>query len=138
MPFALETANHQIMTLAGRLHQLGNLLRGILQVVVHRYNISSPGFAETAEVGAMLAIISQQIDRQHIGEGSRQLGDNAPTVVFASVINQDDFVRRPLCKKELAHLGNGLCYDSRAVKNGDNYAELYLNCVTLIKVLPPF
>ena len=103
---------HNVISFFKFIHQKRQLLRGMLQVIIHRNTGIITGSPYTAERGIMLTEIPGQVKSpDDLRIGTLQIQQSVPAVVRTAVVYQNDLISReqfreylnqPFCK-----LGNG-------------------------------
>ena len=78
----------------GRFVQLGNVRRIVLQVAVHHDDVLASRRFERGGQSVVLAEIPTEADPPHPRISLARLADAAPRVVGATVVDEDDLVRR--------------------------------------------
>ena len=92
----LLVAAHQVIALLGNhLVQSGNLVRGILQVGIHRDNHIALGLSKTAVERRTLAVVAAELDALHnVGLLLVKFRDDIPRTVGRAVVDKYHFIRK--------------------------------------------
>src|ERR1039457_2350700 len=96
------------------------LSRRVLTIVIHGNDEITGGVSETTQIRVVLAVIPQKVNGfdARVVQGLRL--DHVPTVVMASVVDQDDFVRHFLAFEKRDYPINGAANDFLAIEHRDN------------------
>ena len=105
---ALEGAEDDVVALHGGVDQQRHLVGGVLPVVVHGDDEVAGGLAEPGEVGVVLAVVLQQVDRDHVVVRAGLLADDRPAVVGAAVVDEHDLVAQAALGEHGEHALHGL------------------------------
>ena len=90
MPLALGRAIHHVETFLQLRQQLGDFLRGILQVVVSSYHDLIPRGSDAAKKSVMLPVVPAQANPADACVALYELLDHSPGVVATTVLDQND------------------------------------------------
>jgi hypothetical protein len=99
------------------------LVGRVLQVVVEGDDVVAGRLPETGQVGVVLPVVAEQVQRHDVGPGARLLGDDLPAPVLAAVVDEDQLVAQPGSLEDLDDAVDGPLHDARAVEHGNDQGE---------------
>ena len=110
--------------------KLGDFVRRVLQVGVHRYYHTALGRLKATVQGRRLAVIAAKLNAVYVGVFFCQPFDDLPRVIGAAVIDKDNFIREAVgihhADNPLVKLGQTLGF---VVKRNDNrYVDRLFHC----------
>ena len=100
--------------------EVDDLLRRVLQVVVHRDHVVAGGVAQAAEVRVVLPVVAEQVDRAHVLVPFHGVAQDVPRVVGAAVVDEHDLVREALRLEEGDRAVDRGADQRLAVEHGDH------------------
>jgi len=94
MLLLLGRAVHDIIALVQPGQQRADLLRRVLEVIVHGHQRGVRRQPDAAQQSVMLAVVAHQIHPAHPGIAPRQALDRGPASVAAAIVDQDRLIAR--------------------------------------------
>jgi hypothetical protein len=117
---ALELAEDHVLAGHGLVDEEQRLVRRVLQVVVHRDDVVAARGAQPGQVGVVLSVVLEQVERHHVRRRARLLRDDVPAAVGAAVVDEDDFVTESVVGEHLDDSVDRRPHQLLAVVDGDH------------------
>ena len=92
---AVEAAEDDVVALHRLLDEQQRLVGRVLQVVVEGDHVVAGRLPHAGDVGVVLAVVAQQVERDDVRALRGPGADDVPAAVAAAVVDEDDLVAQP-------------------------------------------